>query len=282
MLKEHTYDWSEVVIGGNLNAIIYTSLHRAKVLSTNSAYIFPFDPLCLTGALGLVSTFEGNLTRMDVYDYLSYQLGWDGKHPLAGGVSHITLIPEENQLRVITANNSIIRINFDKLRIFDSQMVSGIPFDWEEQVLHYRVFDWFRVRSGMKHEYEHIHDNDTDFVKNLFFYLSPRIDGNKVLKDVVAESFLKKEELADPNYSDAVARLKTINMMKSSGITGTSNGPKQNLPIDIELLERVVVPVKKITSKEEGNIIIDSRTEQQVIDDYNALSRNSSSSRPAA
>jgi len=282
MFKKHTYDWDEVVIGGGFNAIIYTSLHGSKILCADRPYIFPFDPLRLTRPLGLISALPPTLTMVEIYDYLSYSLAWKGSHPLANNIGNILLRPEENSLRVITINNSVININFKKLRIFDPTMVSGIPFEWEEEVLHYRVLDWFKVRSGMKHNYERIYDRGNNFVRTLFFYLSPRIDGNKSFKDVVTESFFKKEELLDPNYSDAVARLKTISMMKAHGIKGTSNGPKQNLPINIELLERVVVPIKMISSQEEGNIIIDSRTEQQVVNDYNTLSRDNSNSGPTA
>ena len=79
------------------------------------------------------------------------------------------------------------------------------------------------VKSGMKHEYDLIYDK-ADFVNELIFYPSERIDGEHNLKDVVGVSYLSKEQLDDFEYSDINARFKTLYMMKQAGIKGARNG----------------------------------------------------------
>ena len=119
-------------------------------------------------------------------------------------------------------------------------------------------------------------------MQKIYFYLSERIDGNTVYKDLVSKSILTKKELNNPDYSDAVARLKTISMMKEAGIKGTSNGVRQFLPIRLEFYRREVIPNKTFDFVEEGDIILDNRTEEQILNEWISSCGDSTSSRSAS
>jgi hypothetical protein len=75
----------------------------------------------------------------------------------------------------------------------------------------------------MKHEYDFI-ESDTDFVKEILFYPTERVDGNQPFKDAVSVSYLTEKQLASFDYSDINARFKTLKMMKEAGIRGARNG----------------------------------------------------------
>ena len=71
-------------------------------------------------------------------------------------------------------------------------------------------------------------------------------------------------------------------MMKEAGINGQSNGVRQLLPIRLELYHREVIPNKAFDFVEEGNIIVDNRTEENVLNEWISSCRNSASSRATA
>ena len=87
----------------------------------------------------------------------------------------------------------------------------------------YMVLDWMNVRSGMVHQYDSI-EGTSDFVSSIHFYPSERIDGNHDKKDLVAVSYLTKEELNNYEYSDTYARFKILDDMRALGIRGARNG----------------------------------------------------------
>ena len=116
----------------------------------------------------------------------------------------------------------MVKVKYSELFVFDDYNLYGlsVPTTGHDK---YVVYDWFVVKSGMKHEYDLIYDK-ADFVNELIFYPSERIDGEHNLKDVVGVSYLSKEQLDDFEYSDINARFKTLYMMKQAGIKGARNG----------------------------------------------------------
>jgi hypothetical protein len=231
--------------------------------------------------LGIIKISKGN-SKYDVVRELTFNAATAGLHPFAGNLASIKIDSESNTIQAITKNNSLVDIKYRTLRIFNPDGVAGIPFDINDRITHYEVYDWFDVRSGTKHPYEILEDPKNLFVEKIFFYLSERIDGNTQYKDLISKSILSKEQLHHPDYSDSMSRLKTIAMMKEEGIKGTSNGASQYLPIRIELYRREVQPNKEFDFADHGDIIIDNRTDEQVINEWFSSRRNSASSRSVA
>ena len=69
-----------------------------------------------------------------------------------------------------------------------------------------------------------------------------------MIKDLVTESQLLLQDLEDFNYSEGIARLKALDMMKAVGMRGRKNGTnKKGLPVHyalkIEHSYREVKPV---------------------------------------
>lgn len=263
-LREHTYHYEQIVIGSGLNAVLYAYKTNSVFIDNSVDTLFPLDEIGFSYDLGN-QVLKPEDKCLDVFNSLAYHMVCSGKAPYSGLVEGIRIIPEENKLNVITKNGHVSRCTFNKLRLFDTNDVSGLPFDEETKTEHYRVLDWFNVRSGMKHDHNFILSDD-DFCKKIYFYISKRIDGNKDKKDLVSESLMSEHQLNDFDYSDTIVRLKTISLMKESGIKGTGNGVGKNLPIKLELANREVREVKSSNYVEAGDITFDSRAARELVE----------------
>jgi len=212
-MRSHTYKLEELVIGYGLNAILYAYLNNSTILINGSQKPFRFD------------LWEGK-QKADIWSEKLFALSLIGKCPLADKVDSIRV--EDGQVSVMTKNLRQIKIGFEKLRIFDGDSVEGL--DFTEKIEQYRVFDWFNVRSGMRHEFDKI-ETISNFVKCIHFYPSDRLDGNHLdKKDLVTESFIDISNIDDFDVSSTVARLKTLATMKENGIKGTRNGRSMEDP----------------------------------------------------
>lgn len=260
LLRDHFYKWDEVVIGGNLNALFYAREKGCHILPNTLDSPFAYDK---TGSL-----VHLGVNDLDAWQRLSYSLAMDGLNPLAGKIDSIKINSDDKIIVINVGTPSLIKISYNKLRVFDFEQVFGIPN--KEKIEGFRVLDWFDVRSGMKHELDIIEDTSTDFVKKIHFYLSERIDGNKDKKDLIAESILTKKQINDIDYSESISRFKVLNMMKEAGITGKGNGLGRKLPVKIELWKREVRPIKSIQPLEKGDIIVDNRTIQELTNEFSS------------
>ncbi len=153
------------------------------------------------------------------------------------------------------------KIKFNKLIIFDDYLFSGLGL-CNISKNKVEVYDWFSVKSGMKHEYDIIYGED-DFVNKIYFYQSDRIDGNHLYKDAISYSILDEDQMDDFEYSDINARFKTVYLMKNAGIKGTRNG-KDTLnknrykyyAVRIENFKREIIKPKNIYKNKDNLIFI--------------------------
>ena len=105
---------------------------------------------------------------------------------------------------------SLIGLNYQILKI---------NLDYDKYV----CYDWIAFNRGGKHQVDYIKTQD-DFVQEIWFYSSDRIDGNTLVKDARAVSYLTQQELSDFNYSETMARFKVVNEMEERGMKGKFNG----------------------------------------------------------
>lgn len=269
-MNGHIYHYDEVVIGNCLSSVLYA--HKA-----GSYFIYN-----VTNGVFSLDTIDNEITSQDlvfspgssekkVITEILYDITLKGLSSVSGKIQSIRV--EEEKLKIITENSKVIQIKYNKLRIFNLDKISSLPVLVSEEIKGYRVLDWFNVKSGMKHEHQSLADTSNDFVNQIYFYPSSRIDGNKgrSYKDLVAESFLSESQIGDASYSDSISRLKVLDMMKTADIRGTGNGKdtkgrQRYLPVKIELSKREVFPIKKISCEEKSEkIIIDTRNLKEII-----------------
>jgi len=294
--------FDEVVIGGGLSALTYAYSNNATLIRAADIGPPPFDFFEPNVDLSLfffppttykLKTNSGARTtgipKLVFWERLSYLMSVSGKLPFSDKAKSIRVDPEQKKISVIGTGNSSMKIKYDKLRIFDDTDLHGLEFcilgDNEKTQFanflppkKFKVLDWFNVRSGCKHEYDYFH-TDNDFVREVYFYPSERLDGKHNLKDLVAVSYLTRDQLNEVEYSDTYARFKILALMKENGIRGSRNGRDQKYPekykyyaVRIEATTRDVLPPEKIInceprllSEDEKDIIFDNRPVEDII-----------------
>ena len=241
--KEIVFEKDKIVIGGSLQALMYSYFHELPVIYSNPHPPFRFD-IFPSSNLGGLNLPEGQIyTSRQIWERLVFLLGLSGLMPINSAENSLRIT--ENQLSVSTGSR-ITKFNFNQLVIYENEGITGLTRVTKEERKKNRVIDWVNVRSGCRHNIIYMEDDD-DFVKEVYFYPTDRSD-NKKLKDLAAVSYLTDEQLRDFNFSDTMAKFKVKKMMKKAGIRGARNGRDVKRPdhykyyaIKVEPAERQIV-----------------------------------------
>lgn len=226
-MKQHDYKWDQVILGYNLSALIFAFYSGIPVIGFTSSAPWDFEKISSVNLMEF-GMGKGIIThQVQLWEHLYMALSMGGQLPFSDNAESIRI--DDQRLVITTSKRSkVIRGEFNKLWVFDDDKIQGLP-DILERCEMYRVIDWFNVRSGMKHEENHLIQPSDDFVQSIYFYPSERIQGNHPdKKDLCAESFLHECQLDDFEYSPTYARFKIIDIMKQAGIRGTRNGTNSN------------------------------------------------------
>ena len=256
-IRDINLQCDKLVIGSTLEALTYSYLNNIPFVCSHLSpphkfdYFSPEDDLSVFGIKN-----KSPLTQFWLWEKLFFYLSVAGLCPLSDKA--VSLRITDNVVKAPTDKARMAKMHFKELIIFDDKDVHGLGVPTVEDKK-YKVYDWFDVRSGMKHEHDHLEDT-TDFVNHIIFYPSERVNGEHDFKDAVAVSYLTKPQLDDFEYSDINARFKTLYMMKQAGIRGARNGRDmldktkfKYYTVKIENAKREIIKPKNIYESE-GNI----------------------------
>lgn len=259
-----------LVVGSSLEALTYSFLNNIPIISSDLTPPFHFEnfehnqDLSVFGLENVTKTIKTNfaekkvgLNKLWLWERLLFSLSNAGLFPTMD--KPVSLRISDNILKAPTSNARMAKIHYKNLIVFDDNKLQGLRVGQPTGDL-CEVYDWFRVRSGMKHKYDRIEDA-TDFVKCILFYPSERVTGDHDFKDAVSISYILKKDLNTFEYSDINARFKTKYMMKEAGIKGARNGRDMNdktkfkyYDVKIENITRQIVYPKNV-HKSYDNII---------------------------
>lgn len=282
-MRGHIYKHDKLVIGSSVSALLYSYFNNVPVLFTDIRKPKFFEHFGLNvnidklGAGTESSTLVTNtgnhmvgIPKNYIWGRLVYLLSYAGLLPLSDKATSIR-IEDENILRVTTEYSRFVKFKFNELLVFGDDNLYGITSE-ENEV--YEVLDWMNVRSGMVHKFDKI-ENESDLVRHIYFYPSGRIDGAHDKKDLVAVSYLTKEQLSDFDYSDTYARFVVEDLMRICGIRGRRNGRDTKNPnlyrhysIKVETAEREINNIKNLYSPHD-NIKIMNLSDEQLLQEYN-------------
>ena len=237
-MKHHVYEYENVVLGGTLEAVLYSYNMGYKLIMPELKPPDPFD-------------LVGDTNKIDIWNEVLFDMSLAGETPLADKVSSVRI--EDSELKVVIGNSKLVRIKYKNLYVFDDDRTTGLGVAKEDTQSKYRVLDWFEVKSGMKHDHDLLTDKDSEFVTEVHFYKSSRTAPGKNYKDLVAISFMNKEQLNDTEYSDLYVRFKVLDMMRASGIRGGKNMHTFR-PLKIECVKRDIVFMGKSKYKNFENV----------------------------
>jgi len=283
----------EIVIGGGLSAVLYAYNTDSVLLRSDDDGPSPFDffesDIDLSAYHIAASKFELHSNsdykvigapKRDLWERLSFIKSVSGGVPFTDKVTAIR-IDRDTKLVTVSSPGTSTDLVYDKLRVFDDKNLHGIS-DLQNiftpcENKKYKVLDWFDVRSGCRHKFDYI-STDDDFVREMFFYPSERMDGNHDLKDLVIVSYLDREQLNSIEYSDTYARLKAKAIMKEHGIRGTRNGRDTKNPekfkyyaLRLESAHRDIYETEKNLYCDTEDIVFDTRTPEQILSQTPAI-----------
>jgi len=225
---------NKVVIGGTLPALMTAFIEDCPVLFTDAIvpkrfdYFNPrtkLDFLKIPHSKACLHTFNKSINvgirKSLLWERLLFLLSLRGLAPLSNLCTSIRHIDS----RVVCYNDysKIMELNFEKCLYFGDRNASGFVTKTKFDAGTYLCYDYIAFNKGGKHEIDFIHTGD-DFISEIWFYSSDRIDGNTPVRDACAVSKLTSDQLNDFDFSETMARFKVMQTMKDNGMRGPQNG----------------------------------------------------------
>ena len=215
---------------------------------------------------GEILTF--GLPKEELWERLLFFLSLDGKVPFSNLCKSMRI--EEDILICSNEYAKIAEINFQTCYFFGDQNCSGVK---EKRVVNptYICYDWIAFNRGGKHEIDYIKMED-DFVNEVWFYPSDRIDGRTPVKDACVISKIKEEDILNFDFSETMARFKLVSEMEARGMRGVFNGYGPNgkpkyYKFRTSHITRGKHEDQKSSWKEQGAIKIPKLKEQDLLKD---------------
>jgi|TARA_X000001382_G_scaffold96246_1_gene70638 hypothetical protein len=261
----------EIIVGSSLPALIHAFNKNIPVFYSD--YDRPFeldflDPnldLKFLGIDNISKTLKGMESEITVgikktilWERLLFLLSLEGKAPLSGLCNVIRY--NGNTLVFTDEYSKIGEITFDKCYYYGDNNCRNLVRTQKEPTK-YLCRDWIAFNCGGKHQYDYIETND-DFVNKILFYISTRRRGNYNIKDACSISLLTEDQINDFDYSETMARFKTVHEMKSRGMRSRvanrdSNGkPLSYRSFKTSYMNREIKPMDATYISSDSKIIV--------------------------
>ena len=226
--------YDQVVVGSCLRAVLYAFIHKIPLLFTSPNKPFRFDFLAAGTDLSYLklgipdkhlaspcAQSKVGLPKELLWERIVFLLSLEGLCPLSGMTTRMRCDDD----KIVASNDyaKIVDIDFNTCHYFGDSNASGFVSKNSVDEDSYMCYDYIAFNSGGKHEVDFIHTDD-DFVSEIWFYSSDRIDGNTPVRDACAVSRLTKKQLLDFDFSETMARFKVVDIMKRNGMRGKFNG----------------------------------------------------------
>jgi len=228
------FEYDKVVVGGTLTAMARAFKEECPILFTcpQPPSRFDFvDPKLDLSILKIpnenktLTTFNKKLLvgpqKRLLWERLLFLLSLRGHVPLSNLCYHMRHV--DNNIVCSNEYSKIMEIKFNECLYFNDPNTTGFVQKTKFDSDTYLCYDYIAFNSGGKHEIDFIHTGD-DFISEIWFYSSDRIDGNTPVRDACAVSKLTESQLRDFDYSETMARFKVLKIMKDNGMRGKQNG----------------------------------------------------------
>lgn len=229
------FEYDKIVVGSCLDAVLYAFNNNYPIFFTKAQRPFRFDYLKPAQDLAFLkahfrppkslTTFGPQkligIPKELLWERLLFLLSLDGKAPL----SNLCHTMRYNGDTLVCSNeySKIFELRFDECSYFGDPLTTGLVTQKSLDESTYLCYDYIAFNKGGKHDIDYINTGD-DFVSEIWFYGSDRIDGNTPVRDACAVSTLTEQQLLDFDHSETMARFKTIHEMESRGMKGQFAG----------------------------------------------------------
>ena len=206
------FNFDQLVLGGSLTALLYAYKKNLPILIDVAHVPFVLDEVPSHWDLSFIGFSKSGIhKKSQVWDRLSFLLAMSGLVLFPNNIQSFRL--EEDHINIIGIDNKKIIVRYNKLVEFDRDTKD-----------YFMVYDWFAVHSGSRHEWSVIPNYDEDLCHLLLFHRSTRPRTRSDVKDVCAVSRVEKGLLNNIEWSPTYTRMKTLQIMKQTGIRGRANG----------------------------------------------------------
>lgn len=208
--------YKKIIIGGSLGALLYGYKNKIPVV-----WAVPKIPL-------FFETYNRGHSKEELWHQLAFQLSFQALAPMpSAGITSFRV--EDHILKMFTNGTFFSAVEYDELIVFDDTRLEG----WDGELEYdrkYRVLDWINNRRSAPHHICH-RETEDDFVSEVYFYPSKRIPGNwSGKRDILAVSYLTKEQIDNMDYCDTYVRFRVLHLMKEWGVKGPKNGVNKKDP----------------------------------------------------
>jgi len=190
-----------------------------------------------------------------LWERLLFLLAMEGLAPLSDYCTSMRW--DGNSLTCSNEYSKIANIKFDMCYYFGDSGCHKLV-DHKKTKSDLMIYDWIAFNSGGKHEIDYIITGDS-FVSEIWFYPSDRIDGKTLVKDACVVSLLSEQQVLDFNYSETMARFKTMFEMEKRGMKGLlssygSNGKPKHYKFKTSTIGRERLIIKHQEWNETRNV----------------------------
>ena len=272
-----------------MDAVLYAFNNNCPIFFTKAQRPFRFDYLEPGQDLTFLkapsrppkslTTFEEEkligIPKSVLWERLLFLLSLDGKAPL----SNLCHTMRYNGDTLVCSNeySKIFELKFNECLYFGDQLATGLATEKSLDETTYICYDYIAFNKGGKHEIDHIRTND-DFVSEIWFYSSDRIDGNTPVRDACAVSTLTEQQLLDFDHSETMARFKTIHEMESRGMKGqfaggyTTAGNPKHYKFRTTSIGRQTHQQRTEATPSEANVTIPKQSTQSLLNSLSSAS----------
>tara|TARA_R100000008_G_scaffold19975_3_gene10336 strand:+ start:20778 stop:21710 length:933 start_codon:yes stop_codon:yes gene_type:complete len=275
------FQYDEIVVGSSLPAVLYAFNKNLPIFFTSPRRPFRFDYLeseldlsCLKldARVKSLTTFEGKkkigIQKELLWERLLFLLSLDGKVPLSG----LGTTMRYDGKSVVCSNeySKIMEFNFGECHYFGDDNSIGFAGKKTLDDDIYICYDYIAFNKGGKHEIDLIHTGD-DFISEIWFYSSDRIDGNTPIRDACAVSKLTAAQLLDFEYSETMARFKVVHEMEKRGMKGpfahgyTKSGKPKHYKFRTNSINRKTHKCADEFRSKAGNILLPKVNEKSLL-----------------
>ena len=225
--------YEQIVVGSSLRAVLFAALNDFPVFFTKPEKPFEFDYFDpsidlsswgLHNELQLLTTPNGEKktgqNKIALWEHVFFVLGLKGLTPFSDFCSSLRI--DDNTLTGYSEYAKLRSVDFGVCHYFDDHATYNL-LPSENTPKTYNVYDRFAFIRGGKHHFDLIEDKD-HFCNKIWFYPSPRLDGETLIKDACVLSILSDDQIDDFDFSETLVRLTTLQKMKDLGLRGPKNG----------------------------------------------------------
>ena len=230
------FEYENIVIGSSFSAVLYAFVNKYPIFFAEERRPFRFDYLnpeidlsCLKIPLEAktLTTFDemkvvGHSKEL-LWEKLLFLMAVEGRSPLSNLCG--TIRYDGNSVVCSNEYSKIMEFKFNECHYFGDEKTTGIVQQNKLDEDTYICYDYIGFNKGGKHEIDYIKTSD-NFVGEIWFYPSDRIDGNTPVRDACAVSILTESQRKSFDYSQTMARFKVTHEMESRGMKGAIAGGK--------------------------------------------------------